>query len=148
MKAQIEYDLPSEQDAFDDANNGSKWKELVRDLQEMLLVKARTDESKERREAYELIRQHLLSERALAGLGLVSNATLEEGRIKHSEYWHGEMNLHLAKAGYGKFATDKEGKEHANDVSGSAKGNSSSKESRNHNAQQNNGRQDNAADGG
>jgi len=148
MKALIEFDLPAEQDAFEDASNGTKWKELVRDLQEMLLVMARTDESKERREAYELIRQHLLSERALAGLGLVSNAKLEEGRIKRSEYWHGEMNLHLAKEGDGHYATNAEGKKHADDLGASAKGNSASKESPNHNGQQNNGHQDNPGAGG
>ncbi len=148
MKAIIEFDLPTEQDAFEAANNGTKWKELVRSLQQMVRVMARTDESEERQKAYGLIEHWLRSECAFAGLSLVSNASIEQGRIKHSELWGGVMNEYLAKKGYGDYATNKEGKKHADDFGPPAKENSTSKKKHGPNGQQRDERRDNPAGGG
>lgn len=120
MKATIEFDLPAEQDAFVDAVSGKKWKELVRGLQEMLHVMARTDESKERQAAYETMYRWLASERALAGLGLASNASLEAAWIKHSELWRDELDKHLEKEGHGHYMTKTDAGRPANDLNHSA----------------------------
>jgi hypothetical protein len=94
MKPSLEFEMPAEQDAFLDAIQGSRWKELVFGIERFLAAAEATEASSEKQAIYHAVLQLMRRERAVAGLTFYSAMALREYNEERQAHWLGMLNLH------------------------------------------------------
>lgn len=99
MKATIEFELPAEQDAYLDAINGSRWKEVMRSFEWYLMVLRDTGENSDLRQAYDHIRRKLRENQQAAGLTYATVKSLKKDQSRSDAYWAKRLDEYLEKLG-------------------------------------------------
>lgn len=115
MKATIEFNLPADVDAYQDAVNGPKWKELARATYFVLMVWRDTEENRQCREIYEEVIKWYRSQLQGEGLTLASSLTMKQSRSRQMKFWSKRLDDYLKKSGIAEVMAEceKENSTHA-----------------------------------
>lgn len=99
MKATIEFNLPAEHDAYLDAINGTRWKEVMRAFEWTLNVWRDTEENSDRRHAHDIVLRQLRDERKYAGLTYATVKSLKQDHARMDKFWWKRLNEYLKAQG-------------------------------------------------
>jgi hypothetical protein len=116
MKATIEFELPTNEEAYLDAVNGTKWRELASITDLVLMVWRDTEEDLVRRGVYDKIRKWFRSNIQNEGLTLATAATLRQSRSRQAKLWTKQLDDYLKKQGIPEMMAEFEMENSADDI--------------------------------